>query len=82
MGYWLRMQCEFCLLAIKGNPLWQATDIRDIITESRREHSRKPEAFYDMVVNISPKPIGEAFSRQEREGIEIITGNEVGKFNG
>ena len=81
IGYWLRMQCEFCLLAIKGNPVWEATDIRDIITEARREHSRKPEEFYDIVLKHSPHPIGEAFARQEREGITIFTGNETEKFN-
>ena len=80
IGYWFRMQCEFCLLAIKGNPVWDATDIRDIITEVRREHSRKPESFYDTVTKHSPKPIGEAFGRQRRDGITVITGNESEKF--
>lgn len=80
IGYWLRMQCEFCLLAIKGNPVWNATDIRDIITEARREHSRKPEAFYETVLKHSPRPIGEAFGRQRRDGITIVTGNEADKF--
>ena len=80
IGYWLRMQCEFCLLAVKGNPAWEATDIRDIVAEPRREHSRKPEAFYELVLKHSPKPIGEAFGRQRRDGITIITGNEAEKF--
>lgn len=80
IGYWLRMQCEFCLLAIKGNPAWEATDVRDIINESRREHSRKPEQFYKKVLKICPKPIGEAFARQKRKGIKVITGDEIDKF--
>lgn len=81
IGYWLRMQCEFCLLAIKGNPVWDATDIRDTITEPRREHSRKPERFYKTILDNCPEPIGEAFSRQKRQGIEVITGNETSKFD-
>ena len=81
IGYWLRMQCEFCLFAIKGNPQWEATNIRDIITTPRREHSRKPEEFYGIVLEHSPHPIGEAFARQERDGITIFTGNEKEKFN-
>ena len=81
IGYWFRMQCEFCLLAIKGNPVWDATDIRDIITEARREHSRKPENFYETVMKHSPRPIGEAFARQKRKGIAIVTGDEKEKFN-
>lgn len=80
MGYWLRMQCEFCLLAIKGNPSWIAMNVKDIIREPRREHSRKPEAFYETVLEICPKPIGEAFQRQERKGITAIAGNETNKF--
>ncbi len=80
IGYWLRMQCEFCLLAVKGNPVWEITDMRDIINESRREHSRKPELFYDMVLENCPKPIGEAFPRQKRSGIKVITGDEPDKF--
>jgi len=80
IGYWLRMQCEFCLLAIKGDIRWPVTSLRDIITEKRREHSRKPESFYEMVLDICPKPIGEAFSRQERKGITTIVSNEPSKF--
>lgn len=80
MGYWLRMQCEFCLLAVKGEISWPATSLRDIISEKRREHSRKPEVFYDMILDICPKPIGEAFSRQGRKGITAIVSNEPSKF--
>jgi len=80
IGYWLRMQCEFCLLAIKGNPKWIAFNVRDIIREPRREHSRKPEAFYKMVLDICPKPVGEAFPREKRKGITVIAGNEPNKF--
>ena len=49
MGRNVRMQVEFCLLGIKGKPIIQGSSERDIITEPRREHSRKPEAFYQMV---------------------------------
>jgi len=52
MGSWFRMQCEFCLLGIKGKPLWDATDIRDIIKEPRTAHSVKPEGFYKMAETI------------------------------
>ena len=45
MGNWLRMQCEFCLLGIKGNPIYNNTKYRDIIMEKGRQHSRKPDIF-------------------------------------
>ena len=49
IGTWLRFQCEFCLVGIKGKPVWEHKDIRDIIREPRRQHSRKPECFYKMI---------------------------------
>jgi len=71
IGRWLRMQCEFCLVGIKGNPLWDAKDITDIISEKRTSHSTKPEAFYKM---IDSKFVGsklDYFGRKEREGWSI-----------
>jgi len=68
IGTWLRFQCEFCLLGIKGKPLWEYKDIRDLIYEPRREHSRKPDCFYDM---IDEKFIGKKldyFGRTDRDG--------------
>ena len=79
MGHWLRMQCEFCLLGVRGNPLWGITDWRDILTEGRREHSRKPESFYKM---IEEKLIGrklDYFSREQRNGWDSY-GAEPEKF--
>lgn len=47
MGAWFRMQCEFCLVAIQGKPYWENTTFRDILNEARREHSRKPDSFFE-----------------------------------
>lgn len=81
MGSWFRMQCEFCLFGIKGEPPWNNTTHRDFITEARREHSRKPETFYSMIQELFPDyRIGEYFARQERDGIVTI-GNDTGKFH-
>jgi N6-adenosine-specific RNA methylase IME4 len=79
MGAWLRMQCEFCLVGIKGKPMWQNTTHRDIIRESRREHSRKPESFYAMVEQTTAGRRLDYFSRQHREGWEAF-GNDTKKF--
>lgn len=79
MGFWLRMQCEFCLVGIKGNPYWENTTYRDIIRESRREHSRKPEAFYELVNKICLGRKLEYFSRQAHEGWEMF-GNDINKY--
>ena len=79
MGHWLRMQCEFCLVGIKGHPTWNNTKWRDIIREPRREHSRKPDAFYDMVTEITLGRRLEYFSREARNGWEVF-GNDTAKF--
>jgi len=79
MGAWLRMQCEFCLVAIKGKPYWDNTKYRDILREPRREHSRKPDSFFDMVNEITLGRRLEYFSREKREGWEVF-GNDINKF--
>lgn len=79
MGRWLRMQCEFCLVGIKGKPFWENTTWRDIIHEPRREHSRKPEAFYEMVEAITAGRKLEYFARSKRAGWEVL-GNDTSKF--
>jgi N6-adenosine-specific RNA methylase IME4 len=79
MGAWLRMQCEFCLLAVKGNPIYKNTTEIDIINEARREHSRKPVKFYDVVKKTCFGSIFEYYSREEKEGI-ITGGIENGKL--
>jgi N6-adenosine-specific RNA methylase IME4 len=81
MGAWVRMQCEFCLVGIKGKPFWQNTSYRDILRESRREHSRKPDGFFKMVEQITHGRRLEYFSREARNGWEIF-GNDTNKFNG
>lgn len=45
-----------------------------------REHSRKPDEFYELVRKVSPSPRIDFFSREKREGFEPW-GNEVAKFN-
>jgi N6-adenosine-specific RNA methylase IME4 len=79
MGRNIRMQCEFCLLGVKGKPIIQGSSERDIITEARREHSRKPEAFYEMVERMCIGNKLDYFSRQTRNNWEHY-GAEQGQF--
>ena len=46
----------------------------------RREHSRKPDVFYDLVRKASPGPRIDVFSREERDGFAQF-GNETDKFD-
>jgi N6-adenosine-specific RNA methylase IME4 len=79
MGYWFRLQCEFCLMAIKGKPEWKNTKWRDLIEEKRRAHSQKPEAFYDIILELTAGKRLDYFSRQERKGF-VSYGNDINKF--
>ena len=79
LGRTIRMQVEFCLIAVKGNPIINGNSERDIITESRREHSRKPEAFYEMVDRMCIGNKLDYFSRQNRINWDHY-GAEQGQF--
>lgn len=79
MGAWFRMQCEFCLVGIKGKPYWENTKYRDILNEPRRDHSRKPDSFFSMVEEITLGRRLEYFSREKRKGWEVF-GNDINKF--
>lgn len=79
LGRTIRMQVEFCLIAVKGNPIINGGSERDIITEQRREHSRKPEVFYEMVERMCIGNKLDYFSRQNRENWEHY-GAEQGQF--
>jgi len=79
MGSWFRMQCEFCLVGIKGKPYWENTTFRDILNEPRREHSRKPDSFFEIIEKITLGRKLEYFSREKRNGWEVF-GNDINKF--
>lgn len=44
-----------------------------------REHSRKPDEFYEIVRAVSPEPRIDVFSREKRDGFDQY-GNEVEKY--
>jgi N6-adenosine-specific RNA methylase IME4 len=41
MGAWFRMQCEFCLVGIKGKPYWENTTFRDIFKRTKKRAFKK-----------------------------------------
>lgn len=80
IGDLFRMQCEFCLVGFKGKPVFNNNNKwRDIFTEQRREHSRKPDFFYTMIDELCVGRKLDFFSRQSREDW-IVFGNELNKF--
>jgi N6-adenosine-specific RNA methylase IME4 len=79
MGATVRMQCEFCLIGFKGKPYFNGSAERDIIRETRRQHSRKPDAFFDFVDRATLGRKLEYFSREQRTNWTTY-GNETEKF--
>lgn len=79
MGRTIRLQCEFCLLCFNGKPIFEGSAERDIIRSKRREHSRKPNEFYELVERTTVGRRLEYFSREQRNGWAIY-GNDTEKF--
>lgn len=72
--------CEFILFARKGSMTFLDTkQFFTCFSAPRREHSRKPDEFYDLVRRVSPGPHIDIFSREKREGFEQY-GNEPNRF--
>ena len=74
--------CEFALYGRRGAPAF--TDTKALFTcfdAPRRQHSRKPDEFYDTVRRVADGPRIDMFSREPRDGFEQW-GNETAKFEG
>ena len=67
---------EFVLTAKRGNPKATGKSGSRWFTWPRGKHSAKPEAFQDMVEQVSPGPYLELFARRPRMGW-TVWGNEV-----
>lgn len=77
MGRWTRANAEICLLAIKGTPVRNAKNVQQIISEPRREHSRKPDTVRERIVQLcGDVPRIELFAREAPAGWSAW-GNEV-----
>lgn len=78
-GDWLRGKTEHCLMAIKGKPLVVLTNQTTELKGPLREHSRKPDEFYEMVESLCPGSKVELFARTQREGW-VSHGDETESF--
>jgi N6-adenosine-specific RNA methylase IME4 len=80
MGYYLRSNTEHCIFATRGKPMvpadpylasWFEADEPNagaLYKWPRGHHSAKPDAFYDLVEQVSPGPYLEMFARRARFG--------------
>ncbi len=72
---------EFVIYARRGNPVF--IDLKTfpcVFHGERREHSRKPDEFYDMIKRVTGGTRIDVFSREKRDGFEQF-GNEADKFS-
>lgn len=70
-GYIVRGSHEPVLIATRGSPHFVAKNVRSCFDGLRREHSRKPDEFYDLVDRMLPKGRrAKLFSRESRPGWE------------
>jgi N6-adenosine-specific RNA methylase IME4 len=80
MGKWTRAEFEQCILSTRGHPKRLNADVRQVIVERRREHSRKPDGIHERIERLVAGPYLELFARQSRPGW-TTWGNERTKFD-
>lgn len=69
VGYYLRNNTEHAIFATRGKPLVPDTKaMASWFVWPRGEHSAKPDAFLDLVEQVSPGPYVELFCRRPRFG--------------
>lgn len=81
LGDWLRAKTEHCIMAVRGRPTVTLTNETTLLEAPRREHSRKPTEFYELVEKLCPGSKLEIFGREGREGW-TTWGAEADKFTG
>lgn len=77
MGRTVRNAHETCIVATRGRPTRLAANVPSVIFAPRGRHSRKPEAFRDLVERLAPGPYLELFARTRRKGWTCM-GDELG----
>jgi len=72
--------CEFIIYARLGKPLFIDTkDFFCCFNGARREHSRKPDEFYNTIRRVTGGSRIDVFSREPRDGFAQY-GNQSGHF--
>jgi N6-adenosine-specific RNA methylase IME4 len=82
VGFYFRNTTEIILFGIRGNLRTRKAGRSqvNIIKSQKQEHSRKPDALYDIIENCSSGPYLELFARGSREGWETF-GNQAEDYN-
>ena len=77
IGYYMKSNCEVCLMGLKGKPFKVSNSISSVLIEPREEHSKKPDIARDNIVKFcGDVPRIELFAREFAEGWDSW-GNEL-----
>jgi N6-adenosine-specific RNA methylase IME4 len=70
VGFYFRNVTELLLFGVRGRLRTSSPGRRqvNIVLDRKREHSRKPEGFYELIEQCSPGPYLELFARHRRAG--------------
>jgi len=70
VGFYFRNVTELVLFGVRGSMRTLPPGRRQVnlLATRKREHSRKPDEFYDIVESCSPGPYLEMFARHARDG--------------
>ncbi|MBB5040612.1 MT-A70 family methyltransferase [Prosthecobacter dejongeii] len=70
VGFYFRNVTEIVLFGVRGSmrTLQPGRTQVNLLSTQKREHSRKPDEFYDIVESCSPGPYLEMFARFPRDG--------------
>jgi N6-adenosine-specific RNA methylase IME4 len=66
MGNWWRVSTEHVLFGVRGSLPARSRGTMNWFQANRGRHSAKPEAFYDLVEEVSPGPYIDVFARRRR----------------
>ena len=82
VGFYFRNVTELLLFGVRGagaRTLPPGRSQVNLVSERKREHSRKPDAMYDVIEACSPAPRLELFARSARAGW-VQWGDELGGY--
>lgn len=69
MGRTVRNSHERCIIGVRGKPIRKSAGVVSVFNAPRgRQHSRKPDEFYELVEELSAGPYRELFARRRRRG--------------
>jgi len=80
VGYYAKINCEVCLMGIKGKMHPISNKVSSVVIAPRREHSRKPDEVRERIVELfGDLPRIELFARQATPGWDIWGNDDICK---